>query len=93
MENKRSKKTNLLTKDIELAELAYVFHICAIKLRETIVQINVPAAYRLRVLRHVQWLTDQARSLGIELSIPNADAFASRDAAEKIAEELGVFKS
>jgi hypothetical protein len=92
VEKIRSKKRNLLTKDIEIVELAYVFHICAARLRETITQINVPAAYRLQVLRHVQWLIEQGKQLGVELSSPDADVFATKEKAEKTAERLGLFK-
>ena len=42
MPNKRTKKRNLLTTNLELTELAYVLHISAIRLRETLSAINVP---------------------------------------------------
>ena len=47
MPNKRTKKRNLLTTNLELTELAYVLHISAIRLRETLSAINVPNAYRI----------------------------------------------
>ena len=91
MASKRSKKRNLLTQDIELIELAYSYHVCINRLRQTLTHINIPAAYRLQILRHVQWLYDQAISLGLELSTPDANAFTTKESAERAAELCGLF--
>lgn len=91
MTNKRSKKRNLLTKDVELAELAYRLHGNAHRLRETITFINIPAAFRAQLMRRVQADMNLARSLGVELSAPDEEAFWDKNAAERIAENLGLF--
>jgi hypothetical protein len=88
----RTKKRNLLTTNLEITELAYTLHICANRLRTTITEINIPSSYRIQIIRHAQWMTAQARSLGKELSTPNELAFATKELTEKIGEELGLFK-
>ena len=88
---KRTKKRNKLTTNAEIAELAYVLHISANRLRLTISQINLPAAYRLQITRHVHWMIGQAKSLGDELIAPQPNAFLTKDSTEKIAEHLGLF--
>ena len=91
MPNKRTKKRNLLTTNLELAELAYVLHIVANRLRTTITEINIPSAYRIQINRHIQWMLGQARSLGTELTSPNEKAFVTKESTEKIGEQLGLF--
>ena len=91
MEKTRSKKKNLLTKDVEIAELAYRLHFNASRLRETVTHINIPAAFRVQLLRRIQSDMDLAKSLGVELSAPNEEAFLDKDTAEKTAEYLGLF--
>ncbi len=88
---KRSKKRNLLTTNAELAELAYAFHISAQRLRLTASKVNIPQAYRLQIAARIQWLLDQARSLGSELNSKDSKAFATKESTERIAEQLGVF--
>jgi hypothetical protein len=92
MPKKRTKKRNLLTTNLELTELAYVLHLVANRLRTTITEINIPAAYRIQISRHVQWMIEQAQSLGIELNAPNEKAFMTKEGTEKIGEQLGLFK-
>ncbi len=91
MIQKRTKKRNKLTTNAEIAELAYVLHISANRLRLTISQINMPAAYRLQIARHVQWMLNQAKSLGEQLNAPQPNAFTTKEATERICEQLGVF--
>lgn len=91
MLKKRSKKRNLLTTDMDLAELAYQLYVNAIRLRETATHINVPAAFRMQLLRRVQGDISLAKSLGTELDIPDEEAFSTKDRAEKRAEMLGLF--
>lgn len=91
MIQKRTKKRNKLTTNAEIAELAYALHISANRLRLTISQINLPAAYRMQIARHVQWMLNQAKSLGEELSTPQPNAFFTKEATERICEQLGVF--
>jgi hypothetical protein len=92
MAKRRSKKRNLLTTDVELAELAYRLHTNAIRLRETLTHINIAASYRAQLLRRVQSDMESARSLGVELDQPNEDAFLTKESAESVAEELGLFE-
>ena len=92
MPNRRTKKRNLLTTNLELAELAYMLHVCANRLRITITQVNIPSSYRIQISRHVQWMTLQARSLGKELNAPNELAFATKESTERIGEQLGLFE-
>lgn len=92
MLNTRTKKRNKLTTDREITELAYIMHLAAQKIRHTAIEVNIPAAYRLTIERKAQWLMEQAKSLGKELNIPNADAFLTKESTEKIAEQLGLFK-
>ena len=80
-----------MTTNAEIAELAYVLHISASRLRLTISQINLPAAYRLQITRHVHWMIGQAKSLGDELIAPQPNAFLTKESTERIAEHLGVF--
>lgn len=91
MMQKRTKKRNKLTTNSEITELAYALHVSANRLRLTISQINIPAAYRLQIARHVQWMIGQAKSLGEELNAPQPNAFLTKDSTEKIAEHLGLF--
>ena len=91
MENKRSKKRNLLTQDVELAELAYRLHTNASRLRETATHINIPAAFRMQLFRRVQGDINLAKSLGIELINQNDEAFLTKESTEKAAEGLGLF--
>lgn len=92
MLNKRTKKRNKLTTNLEITELAYIMHVVAKKLRHTAIEINIPAAYRLTIERKAQWLMDQAKSLGKELNAPNPEAFLTKESTEKIGEQLGLFK-
>jgi hypothetical protein len=92
MVGKRSKKRNYLTENAEIAELAYALHVSANRLRATVTQINIPAAFRLQILRHIQWMTTSACALGVELSPPDENAFTTKEAAEKVAELLGLFE-
>jgi hypothetical protein len=89
--NKRTKKRNKLTTNAELAALAYSLHIAANRLRETISTINIPAAYRIQIARHVHWMINQAQSLGVELQAKNPNAFLSKESSERICDQLGVF--
>ena len=91
MLNKRTKKRNLLTTNLELTELAYALHVCANRLRTTITEVNIPSGYRIQISRHVQWMVAQARSLGKELIAPNELAFATKETTEQIGEQLGLF--
>jgi hypothetical protein len=52
----------------------------------------MPAAYRLQIARHVQWMLNQAKSLGEQLNTPQPNAFATKEATERICEQLGVFE-
>lgn len=88
---KRTKKRNKLTTNVEITELAYAFHIVANRLRLTISSINIPASYRLQIARHVQWMISQAKSLGDELQGKNPQAFITKESTEKIADQLGLF--
>lgn len=91
MNQKRSKKRNKLTTNLEIATLAYDLHLVANRLRKTISEINITAAYRVQIARHVQWMLNQAKSLGSELNAPQPNAFLTKDSTEKIAEHLGLF--
>ena len=91
MAKRRSKKRNYLTMDVELAELAYVLHGNANRLRATTTHINVTAAFRMQLLRMEQRMAKIARSLGVELDQPNQDAFATKESTEKIGDFLGLF--
>lgn len=91
MAKRRSKKRNYLTMDVELAELAYVLHGNASRLRNTATHINISAEFRMQLLRLDQRMVKVARSLGIELDEPNKDAFLTKESAEKIGEQLGLF--
>ena len=91
MIKKRSKKRNILTTNKEITELAYVFHLSAGRIRTTITSVNIPAAYREQIGRKVQWLIDQAQSLGNELQPPTPSAFLTKDSTERIADQLGLF--
>ena len=84
MIQKRTKKRNKLTTNAEIAQLAYSLHISANRLRLTISQINMPAAYRLQIARHVQWMLNQAKSLGEQLNAPQPNAFMTKEATERI---------
>ena len=88
---KRSKKRNLLTTNAELAELAYIEHLVASKLKVTASRVNIPQAYRLQIASRIQWLEAQARSLGNELIPKNPTAFLTLSSTERICEQLGVF--
>jgi hypothetical protein len=91
MLKKRTKKRNILTKNEEITELAYIFHLSASRIRTTITSVNIPAAYREQISRKVHWLIDQAQSLGNELQPPTPNAFLTKDSTEKIADQLGLF--
>jgi hypothetical protein len=92
MIKRRSKKRNYLTQDIELAELAYVLHGNANRLRSTATHINITAAFRMQLLRLEQRMATMARSLGAELDRPNPEAFISKESAERLGDQLGLFK-
>jgi len=93
MTKRRSKKRNYLTMDIELAELAYVLHGNANRLRSTATHINITAAFRMQLFRMEQRMVELARSLGIELDQPDQDAFMTKDCAERVGDQLGLFDS
>jgi hypothetical protein len=88
---KRTKKRNKLTQNAELAELAYVLHLGAAKLRRTLMEINIPAAYREKLSRRIFDWVNQAQLLGLELTVPNEDAFMTMESTETKCEKLGVF--
>lgn len=88
---KRTKKRNKLTQNAELAELAYVLHLGAAKLRTTLMEINIPAAYREKLGRRIYDWVNQAQLLGLELTPPNESAFISKETAEAECERLGLF--
>ena len=88
---KRSKKRNKLTTNKEITRLAYDFHLLGNRLRTTISEINITAAYRVQIARHLQWMLNQAKSLGNELQAKNPNAFLTKESTEKIAEQLGLF--
>ena len=91
MAKKRSKKRNYLTEDGELGSMAYDFHCSVHRMRERITRSNIPAAYRSQILRHLQWFSNQAISLGLELANPDGDAFLTKATTEQWAEEHGLF--
>lgn len=88
---KRTKKRNKLTTNAELAELAYVLHVGAARLRLTLTEINIPASYREKLGRRVQDWISQAQLLSDELAPPNEKAFISKESTELVCEQLGVF--
>lgn len=92
MITKRTKKRNKLTTNQELAELAYILHLSATRLRATVTEINIPAAFRAKLDRRIQDWVKIAQSLGDELNGPNSDAFLNKESTEKICEQLGLFK-
>ncbi len=87
----RTKKRNKLTQNAELAELAFQLHQGAARLRRTLMEINIPAAYREKLGRRIFDWVNQAQLLGTELSPPNEDAFLSIETTEMECEKLGVF--
>jgi len=91
MLKKRTKKRNMLTTNLEITELAYVLHITANRLRDTISAVNIPSAYRVQISRKVHWLIRQAQSLGSSLQPANPDAFLTKKSTESIGEQLGLF--
>lgn len=91
MEKVRSKRKNLLTQDKEIAEIAYRLHLNASRLRETITHINIPAAFRVQLMRRVQSDINLAKSLGKELTRPDENAFQTLEISEKTAESVGTF--
>lgn len=88
---KRTKKRNKLTQNAELAELAYILHLGASKLRRTVMEINVPAAYREKLNRRIFDWVNQARLLGLELSPANEAAFLTLESTESECVRLGLF--
>jgi len=74
-----------------LAELAYVLHLGAVKLRTTVMEINIPAAYREKLSRRIYDWVNQAQLLGLELTPPNESAFTSKETTEAECERLGLF--
>ena len=93
MAKRRSKKRNYLTLDVEFAELAYVLHGNANRLRTTATHINITATFRMQLLRMEQRMVELARSLGNELDQPDQDAFVTKECAERLGEQLGLFDS
>ncbi|MBU3557617.1 hypothetical protein ICN18_08240 [Polynucleobacter sp. Ross1-W9] len=91
MAKRRSKKRNYLTLDVEFAELAYVLHGNANRLRTTATHINITAAFRMQLLRMEQRMVELARSLGNELDQPDQDAFMTKESTERIGDQLGLF--
>ena len=92
MTQKRSKKRNYLTMDVELAELAYVLHGNANRLRGTATHINITAAFRMQLLMMEQRMVKIARSLGVELDQPNQEAFLTKESTERIGDQLDLFQ-
>ena len=91
MAKRRSKKRNYLTMDVEFAELAYVLHGNANRLRSTATHINITAAFRMQLLRMEQRMVELARSLGNELDQPDQDAFMTKESTERVGDQLGLF--
>lgn len=91
MAKRRSKKRNYLTLDVEFAELAYVLHGNANRLRTTATHINITAAFRMQLLRMEQRMVELARSLGNELDQPDQDAFMTKESTERVGDQLGLF--
>ena len=92
MAKRRSKKRNYLTMDVELAELAYVLHGNANRLRGTATHINITAAFRMQLLRMEQRMVKIAKSLGVELDQPNQEAFMTKESTERIGGQLDLFE-
>ena len=84
MAKRRSKKRNYLTMDVELAELAYVLHGNANRLRATATHINITAAFRMQLLRMEQRMVKLSRSLGVELDEPKGSKEPPPDIFEKM---------
>jgi len=88
---KRTKKRNKLTQNTEIAELAYALHLGASRLRMTLMEINIPAAYREKLSRRIYDWVNQAQLLGLELAPPNEQAFLSKETTEAECERIGLF--
>lgn len=88
---KRTKKRNKLTQNAELAELAYQLHQGATRLRRTLMEINIPAAYREKLGRRIFDWVNQAQLLGAELIPPKEAAFLTLETTEAECERLGLF--
>jgi len=88
---KRTKKRNKLTQNTEIAELAYALHLGASRLRMTLMEINIPAAYREKLSRRIYDWINQAQLLGLELAPPNEQAFLSKETTEAECERMGLF--
>jgi len=88
---KRTKKRNKLTQNTEIAELAYALHLGASRLRMTLMEINIPAAYHKKLSRRIYDWVNQAQLLGLELAPPNEQAFLSKETTEAECERMGLF--
>ena len=80
-----------MTTNKEITRLAYDFYLLGNRLRTTISEVNITAAYRVQIARHVQWMLNQAKSLGNELEAKNPNAFLTKESTERIAEQFGLF--
>ena len=56
-------------------------------------QINFTAAFRMQLFRIEQRMATLAGSLGSELKPPNHGAFLTKEAAERMGNELGLFEN
>jgi len=57
-----------------------------------VTQINITAAFRIQLLRIEQRMATIARSLGSELKLPNHGVFLTKETAERMGNELGLFE-
>jgi len=70
--------------------LAYQLHQGTTRLRRTLMEINISAAYREKLSRRVFDWVKQAQLLGTELDPSNENAFLYIENTETECEKLGV---
>jgi hypothetical protein len=87
----RTKNTNRLTFNSEIARLAYALHLSADGVKRELMEVNIPNAYRMSLLRLCQRFTTQAQSLGKELNPPSPGIFINRERTESYCDQLGLF--
>ena len=71
--------------------MAYQLHLGASRLRRTLMEINIPAAYREKLSRRIFDWVNQAQLLGAELNPPKEEIFLTLESTEAECERLGLF--
>lgn len=88
---KTGKNRNKYTTNKQVVDMALTLWEASEYLTKTVMRTNLNSYFRDRNSRLVQKIIKEAIALGLDLEIPNEDAFKTLNSTKMIARQMGLF--